>query len=68
MVAEDVDPLRTRYHAAFAAMLAYQDRFPPAHRTIEQIHYLSKLTDICSSAKYKFDMANLGEWKREQVG
>lgn len=59
--------LHVLYQAAFDGMMKYQDEWAPAHRTLEQTNYLSKLTSICGNAKYKYDMAKMREWEREQV-
>lgn len=61
------EDLHAIYLKAFDAMMAYQDKFPPAHRTLEQTNYLSKLTSICGDAKYKYDTAKMKEWERGQV-
>lgn len=61
---EQINALHWEYREAFAALMEYQDKTDPSHRTIKQTEELSRLTLICGHAKYLYEIA---EMRRYQI-
>lgn len=51
------------YQEAYAAMTAYMDKHPPAHRTLSQTRELGRLEGICGVMKYRYEMAKMQRYK-----
>lgn len=60
---DEINALHWEYQEAFAALMEYQDRHPPAHRSAQETAELSRLTSICELTKYKYDTAEMRRYR-----
>ncbi len=53
----EITSLHNEYMTAFEALMFYQDKYPPAHRTVKQMQELTRLESICGMAKMRYERA-----------
>jgi hypothetical protein len=66
IAAEKEDALnaaRLDWQEAFANLMEYQDRHPPAHRSPREIAEVARLDSICGLMKYRYDIAESQRYK-----
>lgn len=60
---EEINALHLEYQNAFAALMEYLDRHPPAHRTLKEAAEVSRLESICGHMKYQYERAEARRYK-----
>lgn len=60
---EEINDLRWAYQHAFASMMEYMDKHPPANRTPRQIQEVARLESICDMARYMYEQAEERRYK-----
>ncbi len=55
--ADEINALHWEYQEAFAALMEYQDKHPPAWRTVNAMAEIARLESVCAMARSRYERA-----------